>query len=154
MKGFEQYHSAGCEYRLCGKSWHRYQLEGHYSNQMRECSWTRMVVQDVLMAWIGVWEEERCPAVTQRYDLNNLKGRENYRGAVELFGEKWRGGDEELCGHKFETPIWHSSGDIPKAVGYARLGFKAEVWATQINVGVGYKLHWPPETRWDLQEFE
>lgn len=47
-----------------------------------------MVVQDVLMAWIGVREEERCPAVTQRYDLNNLKDRENYRGAVELFGEK------------------------------------------------------------------
>lgn len=37
--------------------------------------------------------------VTQIYDLNSLKDRDNYRRCSEVFGEEGRGGDEELCGH-------------------------------------------------------
>lgn len=47
------------------------------------------LVQDVLGAWIGGWEEERCPVMSLGYDLNNLRDERDYsRYSADFW---WRG---------------------------------------------------------------
>lgn len=62
------------------------------------------LVQDVLVAWIGVCKEERCPVVSQGYDLNNLKDETDYsRYSGGFFG--WGRDEGTVWTLELEIPI-------------------------------------------------